>query len=74
MLYIIFQALHYCEVIASVLQQCPGQYSALLVSSVYHLASRLKFCDPQRIQGSEDMGDPWWITQLQQLVKAFEVE
>ena len=67
------QALHYCEVIAGALLQRPGQYSLLLARLVYDLANQLKFADPQRLQGSEDMGDPWWITQLQQLVKAYEV-
>jgi len=67
------QALHYCEVIAASLLQCPGQYTLLLVRLVYDLANQLKFADPQRLQGSEDMGDPWWITQLLQLIRAFEV-
>ena len=69
---IIFQALHYCEVISRTIQQSPGAYGQALVHSVLDLASRLKYHDPQRLQ-EEDMDDPEWLVALEKTCQAFDV-
>ena len=67
------QALHYCEVISTTIQQQPGCYSAQLVRNVYELACRLEYHDPRRLHAGEDYEDPAFITQLARVLQSFDV-
>lgn len=51
----------------------PSKYNATLVSGISEMANRLKFYDPERMQTGEEGNDPYWLTQMQQVVSAFQV-
>ena len=70
---LVFQALHYCEVISWRVVAAPAKYSATLVTQVLSLAERLKYHDPERQHASDDAADPTWLQQLQHTAQAVMV-
>ena len=67
------QALHYCEVLANTLTQKPGVYSQTLVQQVAELGDRLKGHDPQRLQTDQELPDPGWLTNIQNIAQQYQV-
>ncbi|XP_048414696.2 protein transport protein Sec16A isoform X2 [Stegostoma tigrinum] len=62
------QAFHYCEVIARTVLKNPAYYSAVFLSQLIQISSRLQFFDPQLKERSEQElnVEPDWIKQLRQ--------
>ncbi|XP_064615926.1 LOW QUALITY PROTEIN: protein transport protein Sec16A-like [Liolophura sinensis] len=65
-------ALHYCEVIASTVNQAPGVYPLPFVKQLCDLSCRLKYYDPQRQEMGYDLEDPYWLQQLQRSCHGLE--
>ncbi|KAK6194900.1 hypothetical protein SNE40_000435 [Patella caerulea] len=66
------EALHYCEVISRNVQRSPAYYQPPFVKSLYQLADRLKYCDPSRQHGAEDMADPDWLHHLSVVCQGYD--
>ncbi|XP_013415161.1 protein transport protein Sec16A isoform X2 [Lingula anatina] len=67
------EALTYCEVISSTIQQAPGAYSPVLVKQLYELGSRLKYHDPQTIHSADgEFDDPYWLKAMPKIMQAFQ--
>ncbi|KAK7502616.1 hypothetical protein BaRGS_00006191, partial [Batillaria attramentaria] len=66
------EAFHYCEIIALQVLACPARYHPTFVTILYTLASRLKYCDPQKIHEGYDSADPVWLQQLSGVCQNYE--
>ncbi|XP_045145141.1 protein transport protein Sec16A isoform X3 [Echinops telfairi] len=62
------QAFHYCEVIAKSVLAQPQAHSAVLISQLVQVASKLRLFDPQLKERPEEEAfvEPAWLVQLQQ--------
>ncbi|XP_055940834.1 protein transport protein Sec16B-like isoform X2 [Argiope bruennichi] len=68
------EALHYCEIISTKVQEHPHLFQLDFLSEVYKLATQLKYHDPHFLRGQgefEDQEDPDWIKNLTALVQNF---
>ncbi|XP_043576570.1 protein transport protein Sec16A isoform X1 [Chiloscyllium plagiosum] len=63
------QAFHYCEVIARTVLKNPVYYSAVFLSQLIQISTRLRFFDPQLKERSEQElhVEPDWIKHLRQI-------
>jgi hypothetical protein len=67
-----WQALHYAEVLARVITFNPQLFPAAMAQSLYQLADKLRFCDPQRLL-SDEAGEPEWLQHLAAVIQAMQV-
>ncbi|KAM9641761.1 protein transport protein Sec16A [Trichechus inunguis] len=68
------QAFHYCEVIAKSILAQPHAHSAVLISQLVQVASRLRLFDPQLKEKPEEesSAEPPWLVRLQRVEKQMQ--
>jgi len=69
---VILQALRYAEFLARIISSSPHLFPASMARSLYHLADKLRYCEPQRAV-SEESGSPEWMQHLASVTQAMEV-
>ncbi|GIY88901.1 hypothetical protein CDAR_108152 [Caerostris darwini] len=68
------EALHYCEIISTKVEEHPHLFQLNFISEVFKLATILKYHDPHFLRGQgefEDQEDPDWLKNLSALVQNF---